>query len=588
MAFVSEADGLSHGGRRQRHERLRARPAARTRRSSSAAPTGRPAPARTPPPFEPSISQDGRYVAFRAPRPTSSPGASPGVAHVYVRDLVDGTTTAVDRADGPNGAIAERRLRLDPSITVKAGQARRRVLQHGDEPRRSDRRRSPAGLRARRRHDPPRWSAGATPNGAERERARQRDSLNASISTDGTTVAFESSCDQPASPGTPTATTDVFVRTRAGYGTVSQEPAPLSNGDSASPSISGDGRAVAFVSSATNLSGSATPTLARRRLRRDCPTRDHGARQPRQRRRPATKGHAVPPEAAISDDGDASSSAPRPPTWPRRRRTRTASSDMFVRDWPVHRDADHRASSAAPSPALEADGASVHALDLAHARGARQPAPSRSRPPPPTWAPTTRTTSPRSTCARSGGVGPVERRALHLAADGHRRLPQRRQRAAPCARRAARVRRRRPRSAPTGATRSSCPPRTSSSAEDDDNLVNVFRRDNLTGETVLVSRADGPAGRRPTAVRHLRRRCSSRPGCAGAPAISANGNRIAFTSAGDEPGRRRTPTALSDVFVRDVAAGTTDARQRAGGRVARSRCRRATRRSAATATASRS
>ena len=32
------------------------------------------------------------------------------------------------------------------------------------------------------------------------------------------------------------------------------------------------------------------------------------------------------------------------------------------------------------------------------------------------------------------------------------------------------------------------------SADDDDRFINVYRRDNLTGETVLVSRADGPAG----------------------------------------------------------------------------------------------
>ncbi len=32
------------------------------------------------------------------------------------------------------------------------------------------------------------------------------------------------------------------------------------------------------------------------------------------------------------------------------------------------------------------------------------------------------------------------------------------------------------------------------SADDDDRFINVFRRDNLTGETVLVSRADGAAG----------------------------------------------------------------------------------------------
>ena len=39
------------------------------------------------------------------------------------------------------------------------------------------------------------------------------------------------------------------------------------------------------------------------------------------------------------------------------------------------------------------------------------------------------------------------------------------------------------------------------SADDDDRFVNVYRRDNLTGETMLVSRADGAAGRR--GERHL-------------------------------------------------------------------------------------
>ena len=96
------------------------------------------------------------------------------------------------------------------------------------------------------------------------------------------------------------------------------------------------------------------------------------------------------------------------------------------------------------------------------------------------------------------------------------------------------------------------------SSDDDDRFTNVFRRDNLTGETTLVSRAGGAAGAAANATSAVAGG-GLVPGTGaptGSPAISADGNRIAFTTAatnlaGDDA------NGLPDVFVRDVAAATT-------------------------------
>ena len=94
------------------------------------------------------------------------------------------------------------------------------------------------------------------------------------------------------------------------------------------------------------------------------------------------------------------------------------------------------------------------------------------------------------------------------------------------------------------------------SDEDDDRFTNVFRRDNLTGETLLVSRADGADGEAANATSAvIGGGLLLGPGLATAPSISGDGNRAVFTTLatnlvdGDGPG--------SDVFLRDIAAGTT-------------------------------
>ena len=70
---------------------------------------------------DPSISANSRFVAFTSAASNLAPGASGLVEHVYVRDIVAGTTTLVDRADNPDGAIANDGS-FEPSLTVEGGQ----------------------------------------------------------------------------------------------------------------------------------------------------------------------------------------------------------------------------------------------------------------------------------------------------------------------------------------------------------------------------------------------------------------------------------------------------------------------------------
>lgn len=78
--------------------------------------------------------------------------------------------------------------------------------------------------------------------------------------------------------------------------------------------------------------------------------------------------------------------------------------------------------------------------------------------------------------------------------------------------------------------------------------LDVFRRDRQTGATVLVSRTDDDA---------------NVPGWAAAPSISADGTKVAFhTLAALDPA---DDDASSDVYVRDIAAGTTALVSRATG-----------------------
>jgi Tol biopolymer transport system component len=70
--------------------------------------TGTPGAKADQPSYGPSISADGRFVAFVTSSTNLDPSAIPPYSHVYVRDLQTNTTRLADRASGASGASGNR------------------------------------------------------------------------------------------------------------------------------------------------------------------------------------------------------------------------------------------------------------------------------------------------------------------------------------------------------------------------------------------------------------------------------------------------------------------------------------------------
>lgn len=190
------------------------------------------------------MSLDGRYVVFVSGAPNLVPGDTNGKLDVFRRDRVAGTTTRVAVASG--GGQGNRRSDL-PSISrdgrYVAFYSEATTLVAGDTNGRTDifRRDTVAGTTIR-------VSVGAGGQG-------NGDSVFPSISDDGRLVAFGSAASNLVD-GDGNGTHDIFVRD-LGAGTarrVSVSSAGAGgNGASLFPAISGDGNVVAYVSDATNL-----------------------------------------------------------------------------------------------------------------------------------------------------------------------------------------------------------------------------------------------------------------------------------------------------------------------------------------------
>jgi Tol biopolymer transport system component len=196
----------------------------------------------------PSISADGRYVAFASSATNLVAEDTDAASDVFVRDLLTNTTTLVSRAAGAgiksNGdsftpaisadgrfvAFASNASNLHPDDTDAATDIFVRDLQSG-------------ALTLVSRADGAAGAKGGSGSAAPR------------ISADGARIAFSSNASN-LDPDDPDAAPDVFVRdVRAQTTTLISRAAAggASNGDSFSPTISADGRFVAFGSSATNL-----------------------------------------------------------------------------------------------------------------------------------------------------------------------------------------------------------------------------------------------------------------------------------------------------------------------------------------------
>ena len=200
--------------------------------------------------FEPSISPDGRYVAFDSAASNLVAGDTNGYIDVFVRDRMLHRTylVSVDSA-GVQGNIGS----FDPSISADgryvAFQSSASNLVAGDSNGVED-----VFVRDRKLHRTSLVSvdsAGVQGNG---------DSFEPSISPDGRYVAFISAASNLVASDT-NGYIDVFVRDRMLHRTylVSVDSAGVQgNNGSFEPSISADGRYVAFDSVASNLVASDT------------------------------------------------------------------------------------------------------------------------------------------------------------------------------------------------------------------------------------------------------------------------------------------------------------------------------------------
>jgi Tol biopolymer transport system component len=193
--------------------------------------------------FEPAISDDGTHVAF-VTSDSLDPADGNDHGDVYVRDLVHNTTELVSRATGADGAAANQfaddpslsadgtRVAFETAATNLSGTAQPAVYVRN--------------LQA---------DTTTLVSLADNETLPNGDSAAPSISNDGNLVAFSSRASNLVS-GDNNGVSDVFVRNISGGTTdlVSRASGgAIGNGDSFTPSISGNGNVVAFESNATNL-----------------------------------------------------------------------------------------------------------------------------------------------------------------------------------------------------------------------------------------------------------------------------------------------------------------------------------------------
>jgi Tol biopolymer transport system component len=202
--------------------------------------------------LDPAISADGRFVAFMSSGRNLIAGRQIYETHVYVRDRIAGTMEVVsERPDGQsaNGTAAQPSLSADGRYVAFSSDSEGLVPGDDNLGRDVFVRDRLAGTTTAASVS----SAGALPQYI----SWQPDSREPSISADGRYVAFSSNA-RDLVPGDDFNDFDVFLRDRTGGTTrmasVTATGEQAYGGDSAGPSISADGRYVAFHSDAGNLS----------------------------------------------------------------------------------------------------------------------------------------------------------------------------------------------------------------------------------------------------------------------------------------------------------------------------------------------
>jgi len=187
-----------------------------------------------------SVSADGRYVAFASEASTLVPGDVNGASDVFVRDRLTGTTTRVSGGSGPSGS---------PSISgdgrIVAFASRAPDLVPGDV--------NGRGLDVYLHDRATGVTHRLTPG------AGLYESFDPSVSAEGGHVALAAERVQPGEEDgdlVEAGPRRVYVAVRSsgavGRVSVSSQERPA-KGESGAPSISADGRFVAFESGASNL-----------------------------------------------------------------------------------------------------------------------------------------------------------------------------------------------------------------------------------------------------------------------------------------------------------------------------------------------
>lgn len=200
--------------------------------------------------FQPAISGDGRFVTFASTATNLVSGDTNAVSDVFVHDLNKRTTTrasvSVAGAQGNNASSNPSITRFGTKIAFESSASN---LVAGADTNRTDDVfvASPTRVLSRASQS----SAGVGGDVSSRD---------AQISANGLFVAFQSAATNLVA-GDTNSRRDIFRHTVAtGITTLVVKAANggMANGDSLAPSISDDGRKVAFSSSATDLAGSDT------------------------------------------------------------------------------------------------------------------------------------------------------------------------------------------------------------------------------------------------------------------------------------------------------------------------------------------
>jgi Tol biopolymer transport system component len=195
--------------------------------------------------YGPAISADGRSIAFTSAASNLTPGEGNEEIDIFVRDRIDRTTVLVSA--GPQGAMGDGSS-VAPSISADG----RYVAFESDAATLvSDDRNGTGDVFIRDVVTAVTRRLSAAGNGQQTESP----SFGAAISADGASVAFESFSSRLV-PGDTNGALDVFVAD-VPTGTINRVSLATDGGQanerSYSPSISADGRIVAFASFANNL-----------------------------------------------------------------------------------------------------------------------------------------------------------------------------------------------------------------------------------------------------------------------------------------------------------------------------------------------